>query len=124
MNELLLGLWRHASVRPDKDAYVQLDRNARIVRRIPFQELKDRVIQTSRLLSSQVQPDARVLVLFENAFDFIPAFLACMHCGCIPASMQIPNGPGKLAKLRDIVAVEAVERIIVPESLLAKGWFR
>jgi acyl-CoA synthetase (AMP-forming)/AMP-acid ligase II len=71
-----------------------------------------------------VQPDARVLVLFENAFDFIPAFLACMHCGAIPASMQIPNGPGKLAKLRDIVAVEAVEQIIVPESLLAKGWFR
>jgi len=124
MNELLHGLWRNANARPDQHACVQLDRNARVIRAIRFQELRDRVIQTSRHLSTRTLAGERVLVLYENAFDFIPVFLGCMHSGCIPASMQIPNGPGKLTKLREIITVEQVKQILVPESLMAKGWFR
>lgn len=124
MNELLIGLWRNASVRPEQDAYVHLDRHAQVVRRIRFRELRQQVLRVSRHLSTHSSAGERVLVLYENAFDFIPVFLGCTYAGCIPASLQIPNSPAKLARLREIVAVEQVKRILVPEALMAKGWFR
>jgi acyl-CoA synthetase (AMP-forming)/AMP-acid ligase II len=124
MNHLLHSLWRNANEYPNKDIYVHLDRNAETFRRMGFRTLYRLVCVISRHLSGITRANDRVLLLYENAFDFIPVFLACMHHGCIPASIQIPNGKSKINRIREIITQENIAAIILPDTLNEKGWFK
>lgn len=124
MNYLLHSLWRHAEALPDKDIYVHLDRNAVPFRRLTFKSMYRLVCVISQHLSGLISANDRVLLLYENAFDFIPVFLACMQRGCIPAAIQIPNGTSKINRLRDLLQNGKVAAIILPETLHEKGWFK
>lgn len=123
MNYLLHSLWQHAHTFPDKDIYIQLDRNAQPFRRITFKILYRLVCGISHHLSGLIRKNERVLLLYENAFDFIPVFLACMHRGSIPAAIQIPNSTSKINRIRNLLEKENVGAIILPDSLNNKGWF-
>lgn len=124
MNHLLHSLWRHAHALPEKDIYVHLDRNAMPFRRLTFKALYRLVCVISKHLSGVTHANDRVLLLYENAFDFIPVFLGCLHRGCIPAAIQIPNGASKINRIRQLLEHEKVSAIILPDSLHEKGWFR
>jgi acyl-CoA synthetase (AMP-forming)/AMP-acid ligase II len=124
MNYLLHSLYQHARTTPDKDIFVHLDKNADPFRRINFKALYRLVCVISKHLSGITRADDRVLLLYENAFDFIPVFLASMHCGCIPASIQIPNGKSKINRIRELITQENITSIILPDTLNEKGWFR
>lgn len=124
MNYLLHSLWRHSQTFPYKDIYVHIDRNALPVRRLGFRSMYKLVCVISRHLTGVTHVNDRVLLLYENAFDFIPVFLACLQRGCIPASIQIPNGTSKINRIRELISHEKITSIILPESLHEKGWFR
>ena len=124
MNHLLHCLYQHAHASPERDIYVHLDRNACVVRKMSFKTLYERVCVIAKHLTGLTRCNERVLLLYENAFDFIPVFLACLQRGCIPASIQIPNGASKIARLQDLIKNEAISAIILPETLHVKSWFR
>jgi acyl-CoA synthetase (AMP-forming)/AMP-acid ligase II len=124
MNYLLHSLYQHARTTPDKDIYIQLDRNANTFRRISFKALFRQVCGMSSNLSALIDEHDRVLLLYENAFDFIPVFLACMQRGCVPAAIQIPNNTSKINRIRNLLETEQVKAVILPDTLNDKGWFR
>jgi len=124
MNYLIHRLWRHVYAWPDKDIFVHLDRHALPFRKLSFKELYRLVCVISKHLSGVTQANDRVLLLYDNAFDFIPVFLACLQRGCIPAAIQIPNSQSKIKRIRHLLEHEKVSAIILPDTLQEKGWFR
>lgn len=124
MNYLLDRLWHHAQSFPDKDIYVHLDRNATPVRNISFKKLYERACVIAQHLSGFIQSDQRVILLYDNAFEFMPVFLGCLQCGSIPSAVQIPNGSSKINRIHQLVEQENIRAIILPDTLLEKGWFK
>lgn len=124
MNYLIHSLWHHVQTLPDKEIYVQLDRNANSTKSYTFSRLYGMVSNIGKKLSTLTNANDKVLLLYENAFEFIPVFLACLHRGCIPAAIQIPNGPSKINRIRELIKEEHIASIIIPDTLHKKGWFR
>jgi acyl-CoA synthetase (AMP-forming)/AMP-acid ligase II len=63
-------------------------------------------------------------MLYESAFDFIPAFLAMIRMGAIPIAIQTPNSSFRMDRLKRQMQYASVRKILITNTILQKSWFR
>ncbi len=94
MNELNIESFplKLAAKNPDSTAFLVLNNNGDIDRKITFSELNEKVRNLSSFFVSQGWQNQRAVLLYHDTMDFIISFLACQCSGVIAVPVFFSNG--------------------------------
>ena len=79
---------------------------------VTYGELKQRVQNWSRELRGRFEPHSRIAVLSGNDADFVTAYLATLHAGCVCVPLN-PASPGP-ELIREMVSVQPSALVVGP----------
>jgi acyl-CoA synthetase (AMP-forming)/AMP-acid ligase II len=121
----LLGiLEHHADVHPEKKVFIRLGKDASEIASLTFRGLDELSCSLAHSFQTAISEGDKVIMLYESAFDFIPAFLAMIRMGAIPIAIQTPNSSFRMDRLKRQMQFASVRKILVTNTIRQKSWFR
>jgi|GEM_PF-1668261 acyl-CoA synthetase (AMP-forming)/AMP-acid ligase II len=118
---LLTRIAFHVDRTSTKRAYSKLNSRAEVVDYYTYEDLQRKLVGISQVLDVS---EGWVLLLFQNSFEFLPYFLACLHKGTIPSTQEIPNSSYKMDKLLGKIQKYGIAKVIVQQEVYHKKWFQ
>lgn len=117
-------LCERAVTQPDDVAYVFLSDGEQPSASITWSALERRARAIGRALQSQVEPGARVLVMFPPSLDFVAAFFGVLFAGAIAVPAYPPAGSRAdrtVSRLRGMVTDAGISLVVAPTSLATRA---
>lgn len=87
---------------PHRTAFVFLENGDETEKRISYRELESGVKQVVCMLRNMNLEGEKVLLVYQDAREFITTFLACQYCGLIPVPVSYFKGSKQVARLMHI----------------------
>jgi len=97
-------LARRASVQHDAVAYTCLDQGEEPSDTLTYGELDRQARIVGACLRARLPPGSRVLLIFPNQLDFLPAFFGCLYAGLIAVPMPPPRTAQAVGRLLHVAA--------------------
>jgi acyl-CoA synthetase (AMP-forming)/AMP-acid ligase II len=121
----LLGiLEHHADLHSEKKVFIRLGKDASEIASLTFRGLHELSSSLAHSFQTAISEGDKVIMLYESAFDFIPAFLAMIRMGAIPIAIQTPNSSFRMDRLKRQMQYASVRKILITNTILQKSWFR
>jgi acyl-CoA synthetase (AMP-forming)/AMP-acid ligase II len=125
MSRHLLSIFEeNRSLFPDKPLYVRVAKDGSVSDSVTFGQMSRLIASYSRFIDGRIERGAKVVLLYPSSFEFIPAFLGCLHRGVLPIAFQVPNSRYKLEKMYRLLQKNGVRHILVSRAVMERGWFR
>ena len=105
-------LFKHACFSPYAPAFIFLKDGEREERRVSFSELQSNVELLAGKIAVSGLKGERVLLIYQDAYEFIVAFLCCQYLGIIAVPVSYARGTGQLARLERVIADADVSAIL------------
>lgn len=121
---LLDRVHAHALLSAEKTVFARIGRNGEVIDQISFAAFESSVQKLSKGLRSKVESGAGIVLLYESSFDFIKAFVSCIHAGLRPAACQIPNSTYKFDRFISQLENEGIRQVLMTSKNHQKSWFR
>ena len=96
-------LHQHAQQNGDKIAFSYLEDGWKLKKEISYSMLYNRVEQLAQAFQQQELYSKRALLVFEDTFDFIEAFLACQDLGITAVPIYYTKTKRQLSKILGLV---------------------
>ncbi len=93
--------------------------------KITYAELYQKVRTVAYLISEQLDPGDRAILLYPSGIEFVVCFLGCLMAGVIAVPAYPPSGKRRLGSLENIV-VDCGPSLILSDSTIRgknKKWF-
>lgn len=97
---------------PHKTAFIILENGREIEKRISYQELLFKVKALAYQLTHQQLAGKLVLVMYQEASEFLISFLACQYVGAIPVPVSDVKGSRQFARLMNIMKDAQVTAVL------------
>lgn len=110
-DDLIRVLCRHASARPDQQAFVYLRNSQADEAVLTYAQLDQRARAVAARLQDMGLAGQRVLLAYPHGLDFIMGFFGCLYAGCTAVPTYLPHRR-KLDRFRDIFA-DAGARLVL-----------
>jgi acyl-CoA synthetase (AMP-forming)/AMP-acid ligase II len=121
----LLSLFEENRSRfPDKPLYVRIAKDGSVSDSVSFDRMSILVGSVSDFLGGRIEKGTKVALVYPSSYDFIPAFLGCLHRGILPIAFQVPNSRYKLERMYRLLEKNGVRHILVSKAVIEKSWFR
>jgi acyl-CoA synthetase (AMP-forming)/AMP-acid ligase II len=125
MQKHLLSIFEaNLAVMPDHPLYVHIGKDGSVAETVTYRQMARSIRSVSALLEARSVRGEKVALLYASSFEFIPAFLGCLHLGAFPFAYQVPNSNFKFGKMRRILRQSGVRHILVSRNVMDKGWFQ
>ena len=109
-----------AMEQPEERAYTFLEfrpeRPERIERHVTYGELHLQAQRIAQHLAAAAKPGDRALLLYENGFDFIAAFLGCLHARVIAVPAPLAKRGRGAARVQGILADSGASLVLCAGS--------
>ena len=100
---ILRYLADHSLRSPDSTAFIIVDNDLEIEKRVTFAQLETSVkLLACRLMNEQLEGQ-RVLLVYQDTLEFIITFLACQYCGIIPVPVPYVKRNKQISRLFAII---------------------
>ncbi|MBS0558863.1 MAG: fatty acyl-AMP ligase [Proteobacteria bacterium] len=93
-----------AAAQPDEVAYTYLDQGEEPADALTYGALEQRARAIGAHLGATLPPGSRVLLIFPNQLDFLPAFFGCHFAGMIAVPMPPPRTAQAVGRLLHVAA--------------------
>ena len=111
---------RRALEQPEERAYTFLEfRPERTEQHVTYGELHRQAQRIARLLAAGAKPGDRALLLYENGFDFIAAFLGCLYARVIAVPAPLAKRGRGAARVQGILADSGASVVLCARSGLS-----
>src|SRR5262245_22850490 len=97
-----------ARTQPGAPAYTFLAGGERPSASLTYLELDQRAAAIARALRRELEPDARLLLLYEPGLEFIQALWGCLYAGVVPVPASAPDSSALLQ--RTLPRLQAISR--------------
>ncbi|MCY7294927.1 type I polyketide synthase [Alteromonas sp. a30] len=118
---------KHAAARGQDIAYRFVKFNRRngekIVESVSYQQLNKTVERVALHLSSQTQPQDRVVLAFRSGLEFLYGFYGCLQAGVVAVPVPLPRFAGKADRLASIVEDTGAALVLTTSELTESGKF-
>lgn len=121
---LLSVFEENLALTPEKPLYVRIARDGSVADSVSFRRMAGLIGSFTSFLSDKVESGEKVALLYASSYDFIPAFLGCLHRGVLPVAFQVPNSDFKFGKMFRILKAGGVRQILISHKVMDKGWFQ
>ncbi|ATB41115.1 non-ribosomal peptide synthetase [Cystobacter fuscus] len=108
----------HAQQRPDRRAFLYLERGEVESAELSFAQLDQRARAVAASLQGQVAPGERVLLLCPQGLDFISAFFGCLYAGVIAVPAYPPRANHHLLRIRAIAQDSEPRAVLATRKVL------
>jgi acyl-CoA synthetase (AMP-forming)/AMP-acid ligase II len=109
---------------PDKPLYVRIAKDGSMSESISFEQMSRLLGSVSLFLEGRIDRGDKVALLYPSSYEFIPAFLGCLHHGVLPMAYQVPNSDFKFSRMRALFRRSGIRHILLSRLLMEKSWFR
>lgn len=117
-------LEHHADAHPERKVFIRLGKDASEIASLTFRDLQELSCSLAHAFQAEIGEGDKVVMLYESAYDFIPAFLAMIRMGAIPIAIQTPNSGFRMDRLKRQMQYASVRKILVTNTIGQKSWFR
>ena len=121
MSDTLVGLIRERAERmPEKLAYSFLLDGERELRSLSYEQLETESRRIADLISTQVAPGARVLLMFPPGLEFLCTFFGCLFAGVIAVPVYPPAPPRYegFTRLQHVLADSSADALLTTQALM------
>ncbi len=112
------SLLENAMRYPHKNVFLFLQEDR--VQKVTYSELLEDVKKYVSILRTSFEPNSRVLLLYENTFEFITVFLASKLAGLVPIPMNPPKSNRRDHRLSTILKDSCPEAILTSGVIIDK----
>ncbi|MEV0899958.1 AMP-binding protein [Actinoplanes sp. NPDC049802] len=92
-----------ARTRPDTVAYTFAGADLAVRHRVTYRQLEQAALTVAADLGRRTRPGDRVLLLLPPGFDYLAAFLGCLHAGVVAVPLYAPRPGAKLERIEAVV---------------------
>ena len=121
---ILEMLERQAAEHAENQVFIRLGKDASEIASLTFRGLHELSCSLAHAFQADIGEGDKVILLYESAYDFIPAFLAMIRMGALPIAIQTPNSSFRRDRLKRQMQSAAVRKILVTNAIRQKSWFQ
>jgi acyl-CoA synthetase (AMP-forming)/AMP-acid ligase II len=125
MKEHLLSIFEYnRALMPDKPLYVRVAKDGSVSDSVTFGQMSRLIASYSRFIDGRIERGAKVVLLYPSSFEFIPAFLGCLHRGVLPMAFQVPNSEFKFARMIALMRGNGIRHVMLSGTVMERSWFK
>jgi len=113
-------LSRQAAHRPDKRAFVLLERGERETGSLSFAELDRRARAIARVLQQNELGGQRVILAYPTCLEFVAALFGCFFAGAIAVPAPVASHGNSFDRIRAILADAEAAAVLSLRSIICK----
>lgn len=110
-------LQKRADRAPDKNAFVYLNQEGDIASRLTYLELHHRAQTIAGYLANLCSSSSRVLLIFSQGLEFIPAFIGTLYHGATAVPVRLPEADQNMERFIAICADADASIVLTTTSL-------